>query len=208
MPTTWRGSSHRSGQERVGKRAREAGNWGCRTLSTRRIRVPSAPELYPFIEAWIQALPASTALHATALHALAHLVTALLVGQSLRPTDLDARVLEPLARPRPPALQARGARLDAALALARLAGATAGAGRAGPGARGARRRHASGAGQRAVWGLGGLHPGRGVAWEGAASRLGGPALPVAQGTLHADGVRADPPGGRGLACLAAGASGG
>src|SRR6266568_4833175 len=121
---------------------------------------------------------------------------------------LDARVVEPIARPRPPALQARGARLDAALALARLAGAAAGAGRAGTGGPGAQRRHASRAGQCALWGLGGLHPGRSLAWAGAASRLGGPALPVAQGTLHADGVRADPPGGRGLACRAAGAPGG
>src|SRR3989442_7282022 len=67
--------------------------------STRRIRVPSAPELYPFIEAWIQALPASTALHATALHALAHLVTALLVGQSLRPTALMRALSSPLPVP-------------------------------------------------------------------------------------------------------------
>src|SRR5438309_3522498 len=121
---------------------------------------------------------------------------------------LDARVVEPITGPRPPALQARGPRLDAALALARLAGAAAGPGGAGPGACGSRRPDASGAGQRAVWSLGGLHPGRGVAWAGAASRLGGPALPVAQGTLHADGVRADPPGGRGLACRATGAPGG
>src|SRR2546422_5074713 len=105
---------------------------------------------------------------------------------------LDARVVEPITGPRPPALQARGARLDAALALARLAGAAAGPGGAGPGARGSRRRDASGAGQRTVWGLGGLHPGRGVAWAGAARGLGGLALPVAQGPLHADGVRADP----------------
>src|SRR5437870_13904415 len=67
--------------------------------STRRIRVPSAPELYPFIETWIQALPASTALHATALHALAHLVTALLVGQSLRPTALMRAFASPLPVP-------------------------------------------------------------------------------------------------------------
>src|SRR5207244_8004759 len=93
------GCTHRSGQERVGKRAREGGNWGCRTLSTRRIPVPSAPELYPLIEAWIQALPASTALHATALSALAHLVTALLVGQSLRPTDLMRAFSSPLPVP-------------------------------------------------------------------------------------------------------------
>src|SRR5207244_5371074 len=66
----------------------------------------------------------------------------------------------------------------------------------------------SGAGQRAVWTLGGLHAGRGVAWAGAASGLGGVALPVAQGPLHADGVRADPPGGRGLARRAARPSGG
>src|SRR6266853_1535677 len=62
---------------------------------------------------------------------------------------LDARVIEPLASPRPPALQARGPRLDAALALARLAGAAAGPGGAGTGACGARRPDASGAGQRA-----------------------------------------------------------
>src|SRR2546428_9503714 len=85
---------------------------------------------------------------------------------------LDARVVEPIARPRPPALQARGARLDAALALARLAGAAAGPRGTGPGAPGSRRRDASGAGQRAVWGLGSLHPGRGVAWAGAAGGLG------------------------------------
>src|SRR3989442_1663504 len=59
---------------------------------------------------------------------------------------LDARVIEPIASPRSPALQARGARLDAALALARLADAAAGPGRAGTGALGARRRHASRAG--------------------------------------------------------------
>src|SRR5712691_3207289 len=80
---------------------------------------------------------------------------------------LDARVVEPITGPRPPALQARGQRLDPAVALARLAGAAAGPGRTGPGARGSRRRDASGAGQRAVWGLGSLHPGRGVAWAGA-----------------------------------------
>src|SRR5438132_7923323 len=47
----WTAERHRSGQERVGKRAREAGNWGCRVPNTRRILVLSAPELYPFIEA-------------------------------------------------------------------------------------------------------------------------------------------------------------
>src|ERR1051326_254218 len=80
---------------------------------------------------------------------------------------LDARVVEPITGPRPPALQARGPRLDAALALARLAGAAAGPGRAGTGALGSRWRDACGAGQRAVWRLGGLHAGRGVAWAGA-----------------------------------------
>src|SRR5712691_8269211 len=118
---------------------------------------------------------------------------------------LDARVIEPVAGPRPPALQARGPRLDPALALARLAGAAAGPRRAGTGARGLRRRDASGAGQRAVWGLGGLHARRGVAWAGAARRLGSVALPVAQGALHADGVRTDPTGRGGLARRAAGA---
>src|SRR5438552_14670903 len=88
QPRPTRGSTHRSGQERVGKRAREAGNWGCRVPNTRRILVLSAPELYPLIEAWIQALPSSCGLHATTWSALAHLVTELLVGQSLRPTAL------------------------------------------------------------------------------------------------------------------------
>jgi hypothetical protein len=57
--------------------------------------VPSALELYPLIEAWIQALPAATPMHATALMALAHLVTALLVGQSLRPTALMRALSSP-----------------------------------------------------------------------------------------------------------------
>ena len=61
--------------------------------------MPSAPELYPLIEAWIQALPAATPMHATALSALAHLVTALLVGQSLRPTALMRALSSPVPVP-------------------------------------------------------------------------------------------------------------
>jgi len=61
--------------------------------------VPSAPELYPLIEAWIQALPAASPMHATALSALAHLVTALLVGQSLRPTALMRALSSPVPVP-------------------------------------------------------------------------------------------------------------
>ena len=61
--------------------------------------MPSAPELYPLIEAWIQALPAASPMHATALSALAHLVTALLVGQSLRPTALMRALSSPLPVP-------------------------------------------------------------------------------------------------------------
>ncbi len=61
--------------------------------------MPSAPELYPLIEAWMQALPAATPMHATALRALAHLVTALLVGQSLRPTALMRALSSPLPVP-------------------------------------------------------------------------------------------------------------
>src|SRR5207247_11275350 len=120
----------------------------------------------------------------------------------------DARVVEPVAGPRPPALQARGPRLDPALALARLVGAAAGPRRAGAGASRWRGPHASGVGQRAVWRLGGVHPRRGLAWTGGACRLGGAALSVAQGPLHTHGVRADPRGRRGLARRAAGASGG
>jgi hypothetical protein len=60
--------------------------------------VPSS-ELYSLIEAWMQALPASPALHATARTAVAHLVTALLVGQSLRSTALMRALLSPLPLP-------------------------------------------------------------------------------------------------------------
>jgi hypothetical protein len=57
--------------------------------------VPSSPELYPLVYAWIQALPATTPIHPAALSALAHLVTALLVGQSLRPSALMRALLSP-----------------------------------------------------------------------------------------------------------------
>jgi len=120
---------------------------------------------------------------------------------------LDARVIEPTARPRPPALQARARAwtrpwLSPAWLVPRLVPAALAL--VPPSATASRIWRWTACGVEA----GGLHPGRGVAWAGAASRLGGPALPVAQGTLHADGVRADPPGGCGLACRAAGAPGG
>lgn len=60
--------------------------------------MPSS-ELYPLVQAWLQALPAPTPMHPTALTALAHLVTALLVGQSLRPTALMRALLSPLPLP-------------------------------------------------------------------------------------------------------------
>jgi hypothetical protein len=47
--------------------------------------MPSSPALYPLVLAWMQALTAGTPAHPAAVSALAHLVTALLVGQSLRP---------------------------------------------------------------------------------------------------------------------------
>jgi hypothetical protein len=43
--------------------------------------VPSAPE-YPFIEAWIQALPAAFPVHRAALQALAHMGMAGLTNQA------------------------------------------------------------------------------------------------------------------------------
>ena len=61
--------------------------------------MPSSQELYPLIHAWLQALPAPTPTHPAALSALAHLVTALLVGQSLRPTALMRALLSPLPVP-------------------------------------------------------------------------------------------------------------
>ena len=57
--------------------------------------MPSSPDLYPLVHAWLQALPAVTSLHPAALSALAHLVTALLVGQSLRPSALMRALLSP-----------------------------------------------------------------------------------------------------------------
>jgi hypothetical protein len=57
--------------------------------------VPSSTELYPLVQAWIQALPATTPPRATAVRGLAHLVTALLVGQSLRPSALMRALLSP-----------------------------------------------------------------------------------------------------------------
>jgi hypothetical protein len=61
--------------------------------------VPSAPELYPFIHSWLQALPGTSPMHPAAVQALAHLVTALLVGQSLRPTALMRALSSPLPVP-------------------------------------------------------------------------------------------------------------
>src|SRR5918912_1244544 len=59
----------------------------------------SSMELYPLILAWVQALPAVQSTHPAALRALAHLLTALLVGQSLRPTALMRALLSPLPVP-------------------------------------------------------------------------------------------------------------
>ena len=78
--------------------------------------MPSSQELYPLVLAWLQALPAPTPIHPAALTALAHLVTALLVGQSLRPTALMRALLSPL--PVPARQRYNGSRhLDSTLAL-------------------------------------------------------------------------------------------
>ena len=52
-----------------------------------------APELYPLVLRWLQAVAITS--HPTAQAGLAHLVTALLVGQSLRPTALLRAYLSP-----------------------------------------------------------------------------------------------------------------
>lgn len=57
----------------------------------------SSTELYPLVRAWLQAM--GVAPHATALAALAHLVTTLLVGQSLRPSALMRALLSPTPVP-------------------------------------------------------------------------------------------------------------
>jgi hypothetical protein len=55
--------------------------------------VPSPTELYPLVALWLQALEVTG--HPTARAALSHLVTALLVGQSLRSTALMRALLSP-----------------------------------------------------------------------------------------------------------------
>jgi len=57
----------------------------------------SSPEVYPLVLAWLQALEVCP--HAVALSALSHLVTALLVGQSLRASALMRALLSPLPVP-------------------------------------------------------------------------------------------------------------
>ena len=61
--------------------------------------MPSCGELYPLVHAWVQALPALRPRHPAVLSGLAHLVTALLVGQSLRPTALMRALLSPVPVP-------------------------------------------------------------------------------------------------------------
>jgi hypothetical protein len=59
--------------------------------------VLSPSELYPLVRAWLQALELTP--HRTALPALAHLLTALLVGQSLRPSALMRALVSPSVVP-------------------------------------------------------------------------------------------------------------
>ena len=59
--------------------------------------MPSPRELYPLVVVWLQAL--GVAPHPAALVALADLVTALLVHQSLRPSALVRALLSPMAVP-------------------------------------------------------------------------------------------------------------
>src|SRR5207237_2937774 len=55
--------------------------------------MPSPAELYPLIVAWLQAL--DLARHPLAVSSLAQLVSALLVGQSLRPSALMRALVSP-----------------------------------------------------------------------------------------------------------------
>ncbi len=126
--------------------------------------------------------------------------------------ESDASGREPFAGPRAPALQARGARLDPALAHARLAYPTAGPG--GAGARGAGGRRGAGdlgyprAGVRALRALGDLHGGPGLAGAGADGGLGGAPVSLAQAAVHAHGLRPAVPNRCRLAGRAAAPSGG
>src|SRR5947209_17407974 len=115
----------------------------------------------------------------------------------------DAGAAEPQAGPRAPTLQARGAFLGAPMAHARLADAALGARRPGAGGAGAvgpgGRAGPRGAGQRALWSLGGVHPGRGLAWADAAAELGRAALSVAHRAGYPHRLPAAAPGRGGLA---------
>lgn len=59
--------------------------------------MPCSRSLYPLVERWLDAL--AVAPHRTGRAALAHLLTALLVAQSLQPTRLLRALLSPLAVP-------------------------------------------------------------------------------------------------------------
>src|SRR5438067_10133110 len=59
--------------------------------------MPCSRSLYPLLEAWLAAL--GVAPHRTGRRALAHLLTALLMAQSLQPTRLMRALLSPLAVP-------------------------------------------------------------------------------------------------------------
>src|SRR5579862_4079867 len=59
--------------------------------------MPCSPQVYPFVLSWLQALRLTR--HRTSLGAVARLVTALLVGQSLRPSALLRALLSSPAVP-------------------------------------------------------------------------------------------------------------
>jgi hypothetical protein len=61
--------------------------------------VPSSEELYPLVHGWLQVLSAGRPLQPVAVRGLAHLVSALLVGQSLRPSTLMRALLSPVPVP-------------------------------------------------------------------------------------------------------------
>src|SRR5438128_8499226 len=145
-------------------------------------------------------------MHATALVALAHLVTALLVGQSLRPTALMRALSSPVpvpARQRYKRVARAWTRpwLSPAWLVPRLVPAALAL---VPADRDGVTHLALDSVRCGGWEVFTL----GVVWRGRVVPVGWAVfivLPVAQGPLHADGVRADPPGRRGLARRAAGA---
>jgi len=115
----------------------------------------------------------------------------------LAPECASARPAESGRASRPLPLSAGRARLGASVAHGRPSHPGAGPGRAHAGR--SPGNGVPGAGHAAVRGVGSVHDRAGVAWAGAAARMGGAALSMAQRSIHPNSVCAGAAGGGRLA---------